>query len=154
MTAVTIRTTEQILAVIDKALEEKDMSDAELQRRAKLSNSYICSVRRGSGNMATKNFLSILDALNLRLVVEKKWSRQSAEQAVPPRAPVLALAQTHQPAGIEDMKVEQFYGWGQDGNGDRVWTVVSYKILIKKAGQWSELRVDHVNPQPPREEFA
>lgn len=152
MTAVTIRTTEQILAVIDKALEEKDMSDAELQRRAKLSNSYICSVRRGSGNMATKNFLSILDALNLRLVVEKKWARPAVDPMGLPRVSAPQLAP--QPAGIEDMKVEQFYGWGYDGNGDRVWTVVSYKILIKKAGQWSELRVDHINPQPPREDAA
>lgn len=143
-----IRNTDQIIDLIDKVLEEKGMSDAELQRRAEVSGSYLRGVRVGGGNMETKNLLNILDALNLRLVIEKKWSRQSVEQLGLPRLPA------PQPAGIEDMKVEQFYGWGQDGNGDRVWTVVSYKILIKKAGQWSELRVEHINPRPPHEEAA
>jgi hypothetical protein len=57
---------------------------------------------------------------------------------------------------IEDIKVEQRYGWIDVVTGpgavEKAWGMTSYKILVLRDGHWSELRVEHINPQPPKEE--
>lgn len=58
---------------------------------------------------------------------------------------------------IEDIKVVQQYGWRTTDQGERVWDMTSYKIMIKSAwngtsgGEWSEVPVEHINPFPPEE---
>ena len=53
---------------------------------------------------------------------------------------------------IEDIKVMQRYDWITTCQGERVWDMASYKIMIKREGEWSEVRVEHINPCPPEEE--
>jgi hypothetical protein len=55
---------------------------------------------------------------------------------------------------IEDIKVVQRYDWMTTDQGDRVWGMSSYKIMIKREGQWSEVEVQHINPFPPEEQDA
>jgi len=50
---------------------------------------------------------------------------------------------------IEDIKVEQRYGWVHQGNGVKYWEPTSYIIMVKRDGQWSEVEVQHINPFPP-----
>ncbi len=55
---------------------------------------------------------------------------------------------------IEDIKVVQRYDWMTTDQGERVWDMTSYKIMIKREGEWSEVRVEHINPFPPEEKAA
>lgn len=54
---------------------------------------------------------------------------------------------------IEDIKVEQTYGWvtsfNNDGSTERVWSMTKYRILFKRNGEWHEVPVEHINPLPP-----
>ena len=52
---------------------------------------------------------------------------------------------------VEDIKVVQRYDWKVKDNGQRVWDAVSYVIMVKRDGQWSEVEVQHINPFPPEE---
>lgn len=52
---------------------------------------------------------------------------------------------------IEDIKVVQRYDWRAKDNGEMVWDAVSYMIMVKRDGQWSEVEVQHINPFPPEE---
>ena len=57
---------------------------------------------------------------------------------------------------IEDIKVEQKYGWvtmfNPDGSAEKTWGMTRYCILVKRHGQWTEVPVEHINPQPPTEQ--
>jgi hypothetical protein len=53
---------------------------------------------------------------------------------------------------IEDIKIVQRYDWRVKDNGEMVWDAVSYMIMVKRDGQWSEVEVQHINPFPPEEE--
>jgi hypothetical protein len=57
---------------------------------------------------------------------------------------------------IEDIKVEQRYGWvtvfNSDGSAERVWSATKYCILFLRNGEWHEVPVEHINPQPPTEQ--
>ena len=54
---------------------------------------------------------------------------------------------------IEDIKVEQKYGWvtvfNTDGSAEKTWAMTSYRLLVKRRGQWTEVPVEHINPHPP-----
>lgn len=54
---------------------------------------------------------------------------------------------------IEDIKVEQTYGWvtrfNDDGSAERIWSMTKYRILFLRNGEWSEVEVQHINPFPP-----
>lgn len=52
---------------------------------------------------------------------------------------------------IEDIKVEQTYGWAVSPEGEKVWSMVSYRILFKRDGEWHVVPVEHINPHPPEE---
>jgi hypothetical protein len=52
---------------------------------------------------------------------------------------------------VEDIKIVQRYDWRAKDNGQRVWDAVSYMIMVKRDGQWSEVEVQHINPFPPEE---
>lgn len=57
---------------------------------------------------------------------------------------------------IEDIKVEQTYGWAtrfkDDGSAERVWSMTNYRILFLRNGEWHEVPVEHINPTPPKEQ--
>lgn len=52
---------------------------------------------------------------------------------------------------IEDIKVEQNYGWGVTQDGEKIWMMTSYRTLFLRGGEWHEVLVEHINPVPPRE---
>lgn len=53
---------------------------------------------------------------------------------------------------IEDIKVEQTYGWGITPQGEPVWMSTSYRIMFLRNGEWHEVPVEHINPTPPQEQ--
>jgi hypothetical protein len=53
---------------------------------------------------------------------------------------------------IEDIKIKQKYGWVHHGNGVKYWEATTWTILVLKNGEWSEVFVQHVNPEPDGEE--
>ena len=142
-----IPNTAQLVGLIDKALDESDMSASEFHRLAGLSSSYMSvlrsSLRAGHvQNIGSENILAMLDALGLRLVVED------------PTQPVEPEAQKPAPASfVEDMRVDQHYGWVPDATGQNVeWGKTIYEIVFKINGEWRRLPVRHVNPEPPKKD--
>jgi hypothetical protein len=53
---------------------------------------------------------------------------------------------------IEDIKVEQTYGWGVTPEGERIWLMTNYRIMFLRGGEWHEVPVEHINPTPPKEQ--
>jgi hypothetical protein len=142
-----IPNTAQLVGLIDKALDENGMSASEFHRLAGLSSSYMSvlrsSLRAGHvQNIGSENILAMLDALGLRLVVED------------PTQPVEPEAQKPAPASfVEDMRVDQHYGWVPDATGQNVeWGKTIYEIVFKINGEWCRLPVRHVNPEPPKKD--
>ena len=142
-----IKSTGQLIDLLDQALDESDMSTAEFHNRSGLSGSYMSvlrsSLRAGHvQNIGSENILAMLDALGLRLVVED------------PTQPVEPEAQKPAPASfVEDMRVDQHYGWVPDATGQNVeWGKTIYEIVFKINGEWRRLPVRHVNPEPPKKD--
>lgn len=57
---------------------------------------------------------------------------------------------------IEDIKVEQNYGWvtvfNNDGSSEKVWSGTDYRMLVKRNNKWQEVPVEHINPEPPKDD--
>ena len=51
---------------------------------------------------------------------------------------------------ITDIKAVNIYGWVKDGEKNR-WVITSYKIMFLRDGEWIEVRVEQLNPEPPNE---
>ena len=141
--------TAQLVGLIDKALDESDMNASEFQKRAGLSSSYMSVVRSTMRaghvqNIGSDKLLAMLDTLGLRLVVEDSTK------------PVQPEAQKPAPASfVEDMRVDQHYGWVPDATGQNVeWGKTIYEIVFKIDGEWRRLPVRHVNPEPPKKDKA
>jgi hypothetical protein len=47
---------------------------------------------------------------------------------------------------IEDIKIVQRYGWKTNDEGVRAWEPIAYTVMVKRNGEWSEIRVEHLNP--------
>lgn len=47
---------------------------------------------------------------------------------------------------IEDVKIVQRYGWKTNDEGVRAWEPIAYTVMVKRNGEWSEIRVEHLNP--------
>ena len=51
---------------------------------------------------------------------------------------------------ITDIKAVNVYGWVEDGDR-KYWAVTSYKVMFLRDGEWIEVRVEQLNPEPPNE---
>ena len=144
-----IKSTGQLIDLLDKALDESGMSSFEFHKCSRLSSAYMSGLRSAlrAGHVqsiGSQNLLAMLDTLGLRLVVED------------PTHPPEQEAQKPAPASfVEDMRVDQHYGWVPDATGQNVeWGKTIYEIVFKIGGEWRKLPVRHVNPEPPKKDKA
>ena len=48
---------------------------------------------------------------------------------------------------ITDIKAVNIYGWVEEGDRS-YWAVIAYKIMFLRDGEWTEVRVEQLNPEP------
>lgn len=142
MKPVTITNVKQLVEIIDWALDDRNVSDSEVQKRAGLSNAYLYAARNGSGNMSTKSLLALLDVLQLRLTISDPYDVPEEPKKPAPLPPSF----------IEDIRVDQSYGWVQDPQNldELVWGPTNYKVMIKRGDQWEPMQINHLNRNPPK----
>lgn len=147
MKDVIITTTQDIVDAIEEATKEKDILITDFLSRAGLSSSYLYALRSGrTQSIGSENLLNMIKALNLRLVIEdpaeitKRASWIPAAPTTPATIPF-----------VEDMRVDQNYGWVPDGMDGVRWGMTTYNIMIKRSGEWTKVPVNHVNSTPPKD---
>lgn len=149
MRYVRIKSTDQLIDLLDRALGERNMTAAEFHKRSGMSGSYMSTLRSGqTQNIGSQNLLAMLDTLGLRLVVEDPTHPDAREPSRPTHDPAIVSTPV-----VEDMRVDQHYGWVPDATGQNVvWGKTIYEIVFKVGGEWRKLPVRHVNPEPPKKD--
>ena len=51
---------------------------------------------------------------------------------------------------ITDIKAVNIYGWVEDSEKS-YWAIIAYKIMFLRDGEWTEVRVEQLNPEPPND---
>ena len=142
-----ITTTKDIVDALEEAVKERGMSNPDFLDRAGMSSSYFYALRSGrTKSIGSESLLNMIKALNLRLVIEdpaeitKRASWAPAAPTTPATIPF-----------VEDIRVDQNYGWVPDGMDGVRWGMTTYNIMIKRSGEWTKVPVNHVNSTPPKD---
>lgn len=142
-----ITTTKDIVDALEEAVKERGMSNPDFLDRAGMSSSYFYALRSGrTQSIGSESLLNMIKALNLRLVIEdpaeitKRASWAPAAPTTPATIPF-----------VEDIRIDQNYGWVPDGMDGVRWGMTTYNIMIKRSGEWTKVPVKHINTTPPKD---
>lgn len=142
-----ITTTQDIIDALEEAVKERGMSNPDFLDKAGMSPSYFYALRSGrTKSVGSESLLNMIKALNLRLVIEdpmEVYKRASWTPAAPTTPAMIPF--------IEDIRIDQNYGWVPDGMDGVRWGMTTYNIMIKRSGEWTKVPVNHVNPTPPKD---
>lgn len=142
-----ITTTSDIVDAIETSLGEQDISITDFLARSGMSSSYLYALRAGrTKSIRSESLLNMLDTLGLRLVIEdptETTKRASWTPAAPTTPATIPF--------VEDMRVDQNYGWVPDGMDGVRWGMTTYNFMIKRNDEWTKVPVNHINSTPPKD---
>jgi hypothetical protein len=142
-----ITTTSDIVDAVEEAVREKDILITDFLSRAGLSSSYLYALRSGrTQSIGSESLLNMIKALGLRLVIEDPaeiTKRASICGSWVPAAPTTPF--------VEDIRIDQNYGWVPDGMDGVRWGMTTYNVMIKRNGEWTKVPVNHINSRPPKD---
>jgi hypothetical protein len=138
-----ITTTQDIVDALEEAVKERGMSNPDFLDRAGMSSSYFYALRSGrTQSIGSESLLNMIKALNLRLVIEDP-AEITKRASWTPAAPTTPF--------VEDIRIDQNYGWVPDGMDGVRWGMTTYNVMIKRSGEWTKVPVNHINSRPPKD---